>query len=66
MPRRVFYPTGDEFWEVVSDEHGIDKGGLYEGNNNLQLERISVYCNEIGANNYVPRGGTCLVEILPP
>ena len=55
--------TGAKFWEVVSDEHGIDKDGLYKGNNDLQLERISVYYNEIGANKYVPRA--VLVDLEP-
>src|SRR6202042_1816757 len=56
-------PIGAKFWEVVSDEHGIDKDGLYKGNNDLQLERISVYYNEIGANKYVPRA--VLVDLEP-
>src|SRR5882762_3127095 len=54
---------GAKFWEVVSDEHGIDKDGLYKGSNDLQLERISVYYNEIGANKYVPRA--VLVDLEP-
>lgn len=54
---------GAKFWEVVSDEHGIDKDGLYQGTNDLQLERISVYYNEIGANKYVPRA--VLIDLEP-
>ena len=54
---------GAKFWEVVSDEHGIGPDGLYQGNNDLQLERISVYYNEIGANKYVPRA--VLVDLEP-
>ncbi|KAI3611431.1 tubulin beta chain [Moniliophthora roreri] len=54
---------GAKFWEVVSDEHGIERDGLYKGNNDLQLERISVYYNEIGANKYVPRA--VLVDLEP-
>jgi tubulin beta len=48
---------------VVSDEHGIEKDGHYKGNNDLQLERISVYYNEIGANKYVPRA--VLIDLEP-
>lgn len=48
---------------MVSDEHGIERDGLYKGNNDLQLERISVYYNEIGANKYVPRA--ILVDLEP-
>ncbi|KAI9450037.1 Tubulin/FtsZ, GTPase domain-containing protein [Lactarius psammicola] len=42
---------------------GIERDGLYKGNNDLQLERISVYYNEIGANKYVPRA--ILVDLEP-
>ncbi len=47
----------------MSDEHGIERDGLYKGTNDLQLERISVYYNEIGANKYVPRA--VLVDLEP-
>lgn len=35
-----------QFWEVISDEHGIDPTGAYNGDSDLQLERINVYYNE--------------------
>lgn len=35
-----------QFWEVISDEHGIDPTGTYHGDSDLQLDRISVYYNE--------------------
>jgi tubulin beta len=35
-----------QFWEVLSDEHGIDPVGSYQGDSDLQLERINVYYNE--------------------
>lgn len=35
-----------QFWEVISDEHGIDVTGNYHGDSPLQLERINVYFNE--------------------
>lgn len=35
-----------KFWEVISDEHGIDPTGTYHGDSDLQLDRISVYYNE--------------------
>ena len=54
---------GAKFWEVLSDEHGIDREGLYTGTNDLQLERINVYYNEVGANKYVPRA--VLVDLEP-
>ncbi|KAK9880632.1 hypothetical protein WA026_011873 [Henosepilachna vigintioctopunctata] len=46
---------GGKFWEVVSDEHGIDPNGVYHGDSNLQLERINVYFNESYTGSYVPR-----------
>ncbi len=61
--RLTFFSTGAKFWEVVSDEHGIDRDGLYKGTNDLQLERINVYYNEVGANKYVPRA--VLVDLEP-
>ena len=40
-----------QFWEVISDEHGIDACGTYSGDSDVQLERINVYYNEaIGKN----------------
>jgi len=35
-----------QFWEIISDEHGIDPTGAYHGDSDLQLERINVYYNE--------------------
>ncbi|KAJ0179650.1 hypothetical protein K1T71_004241 [Dendrolimus kikuchii] len=29
---------GSKFWEVISDEHGIDATGAYNGDSDLQLE----------------------------
>merc|ERR1711888_558198 len=37
---------GAKFWEIISDEHGIDPTGTYHGDSDLQLDRISVYYNE--------------------
>ncbi|CAG0921893.1 unnamed protein product, partial [Notodromas monacha] len=46
---------GAKFWEIISDEHGIDPTGEYHGDSELQLERISVYYNEAQNSKYVPR-----------
>uniref|UniRef100_A0A673BPX9 Tubulin/FtsZ GTPase domain-containing protein n=1 Tax=Sphaeramia orbicularis TaxID=375764 RepID=A0A673BPX9_9TELE len=45
---------GAKFWEVISDEHGIDPTGTYHGDSDLQLDRINVYYNEAS--------GMCLVH----
>ena len=55
--------TGAKFWETVSDEHGIERDGVYKGTNELQLERINVYYNEVSSNKYVPRA--ILVDLEP-
>ncbi|KAH6923935.1 hypothetical protein HPB50_009572 [Hyalomma asiaticum] len=52
-----------QFWEVISDEHGIDPTGSYHGDSDLQLERINVYYNEASGGNYVPRA--ILVDLEP-
>ena len=49
--------------EVISDEHGIDPSGVYEGNSDLQLERINVYFNEATGGRYVPRA--VLMDLEP-
>lgn len=46
-----------QFWEVISDEHGIDPTGTYHGDSDLQLERINVYYNEA-------TGKTLLVSLI--
>ena len=37
---------GAKFWEIISDEHGIDPNGAYTGTSELQMERIEVYYNQ--------------------
>ncbi|MED6295554.1 Tubulin beta-5 chain [Characodon lateralis] len=55
--------TEQNFWEVISDEHGIDPTGTYHGDSDLQLDRISVYYNEATGGKYVPRA--ILVDLEP-
>ena len=54
---------GAKFWEVISDEHGIDPTGTYHGDSDLQLERINVYYNEATGGRYVPRA--ILMDLEP-
>uniref|UniRef100_A0A3B5RBR3 Tubulin beta-4B chain-like n=1 Tax=Xiphophorus maculatus TaxID=8083 RepID=A0A3B5RBR3_XIPMA len=54
---------GAKFWEVISDEHGIDPTGTYHGDSDLQLDRINVYYNEASGGKYVPRA--ILVDLEP-
>ncbi|KAG9322353.1 hypothetical protein KVV02_001335 [Mortierella alpina] len=55
--------VGNRFWEVISDEHGIDNNGIYCGDTDMQLERINVYYNEAAGGKYVPRA--VLVDLEP-
>ncbi|VDM44791.1 unnamed protein product [Toxocara canis] len=54
---------GTKFWEVISDEHGIEPDGSYKGDSDLQLERIEVYYDEAQGGKYVPRA--VLVDLEP-
>ncbi|EIJ88161.1 tubulin beta [Nematocida parisii] len=54
---------GSKFWEVISDEHGINGDGVYVGANSYQLDRASVYYNESSSGKYVPRA--VLVDLEP-
>lgn len=54
---------GAKFWEVISDEHGIDTQGHFCGESELQLERINVYYNEASEGRYVPRA--ILIDLEP-
>ncbi len=55
--------VGAKFWEVISDEHGIDPNGEYCGDSELQIEHINVYYNEATGGRYVPRA--ILVDLEP-
>jgi len=54
---------GAKFWEVISDEHGIQQDGTYKGEDDLQLERINVYYTEASSRKYVPRA--VVVDLEP-
>ena len=52
MPREIVHiqagqcgnQIGAKFWEMISDEHGIDTSGEYKGESEVQQERIEVKC----------------------
>ncbi|GAM27371.1 hypothetical protein SAMD00019534_105460 [Acytostelium subglobosum LB1] len=59
---------GTKFWEVISEEHGIDHDGSHKATTDahlskLQLERINVYYTEARDQRYVPRA--VLVDLEP-
>jgi len=53
---------GYKFWEIISDEHGIDASGKFTGESELQQERLNVYFNEVSEQRYVPRSILCDLE----
>jgi len=54
---------GAKFWQVISEEHGVDPSGTYKGTTDLQLERINVYYNQAQGGKYVPRA--IMVDLEP-
>ena len=45
-----------QFWDLISNEHGIDAAGRYGGSNpDEQLDKVEVYWNEGLSATYVPR-----------
>ena len=50
MPREIVHiqagqcgnQVGAKFWEIISNEHGIQPNGEYQGESDLQIERIEV------------------------
>uniref|UniRef100_A0A3P9P048 Tubulin/FtsZ GTPase domain-containing protein n=1 Tax=Poecilia reticulata TaxID=8081 RepID=A0A3P9P048_POERE len=52
-----------QFWEEISDEHGVDAAGSFVGDSALQLDRINVYYNQASSHKYVPR--SVLVDLEP-
>ena len=53
-----------QFWEVISDEHGIDPTGSYHGDSDLQLERINVYYNEAAGDYWKLSCPLTLLSVL--
>lgn len=50
-----FLVSSSKFWEVISEEHGLDQTGLFKGDSDIQKERMNVYYNEAAGGKYVPR-----------
>ena len=47
--------VGTKFWEVISEEHGIDTNGQFTGDDDKLIERANVYFTEGQSGKYVPR-----------
>lgn len=63
LQRKCYNVSCFQFWEAISEEHGISPTGSYQGTNDLQLERINVYYNEASGGKYVPRA--VIVDLEP-
>ena len=61
MPREIVHiqagqcgnQIGAKFWEIISDEHGIGPNGNYDGESDLQLERIEVLILNLDRDKYL-------------
>ena len=53
-----------QFWEVISDEHGIDPTGTYHGESDLQLDRIDVYYTEATGKQLKMFSGKVTLHVL--
>ncbi|KAH8827271.1 Tubulin/FtsZ, GTPase domain-containing protein [Flagelloscypha sp. PMI_526] len=54
---------GTQFWETICQQHGLEPGGFYCGQHNVQLERAGVYFHELRSARYIPR--SVLVDLEP-
>ena len=54
---------GAKFWEVISEEHGIDNSGNYIGTSDYQKHKLDVYYDEKSSNHYNARA--ILVDLEP-
>lgn len=53
-----------KFWEIISEEHGIDQLGMYRGTSDLQLDRLNVYYNEGTGNNFIIIAIIIIVKVI--
>ncbi|EKM78035.1 hypothetical protein AGABI1DRAFT_60995 [Agaricus bisporus var. burnettii JB137-S8] len=50
--------VGENFWEMLLAEHGLDRTGQFKGSDPQQMQRTGVYFTEVeygGTTRYVPR-----------
>ena len=46
--------VGTKFWEIISDEHGVDGYGRFQGVSSLQAERLGVYWDAADQESGLP------------
>lgn len=54
---------GENFWEIISEEHTINRSGIFYGNTILPYQRLNVYYECAPNCRFVPR---CVVVDLDP
>jgi tubulin beta len=54
---------GKEFWDIISEEHGLNQQGIFQGDSDIQLERIHAYYSEIISGSFIPRA--VLLDLEP-
>lgn len=54
---------GERFWEIISEEHNINRCGHFYGNSILPYQRLNVYYECAPENRFVPR---CAIVDLDP
>ena len=72
MPREIVHiqcgqcgnQIGAKFWEIISDEHGVDPTGEYNGDSDLQQERIEVSNYKYQVSNVVAKIAMKKISIL--
>lgn len=51
-----------QFWEIISEEHNINRCGHFYGDSYIPYQRINVYYENGPKNNHVPRAVLCDLE----
>ncbi|XP_070499053.1 tubulin beta-1 chain-like [Chironomus tepperi] len=54
--------VGERFWEIISEEHNINRCGHFYGNSILPFQRLSVYYDSGPKDIFVPRAILCDLE----
>ena len=57
---------GTKFWEIISDEHGLDLDGEFTGESDLQVEISPISTNHHQPhlkNNFLVRETECILEL---
>lgn len=62
MKDENFIEISQQFWEIISDEHTINRCGHFYGTSHLASQRLDVYYESGPRNIFVPRVVACDLE----